>query len=220
MSGSGLEGLNKKSPERSNEFIGSNAKDWQHWKYPETVGNDTGVDDINFNSNQTSEYAKLRMNAIDPMVNEPFIMFEFMKVDNDDYGSSTGAWATKKWEQAKGIYNSKGIVDSHATSGISVGFMGAVDALAAAAKGAMTVGETAASQTFFDGPVGGDDSARKEVLNMLNFILQGAQGSSSVLTLGDKHHGQGQEKETLPYLDNQASLTRLDLHLKTVLLYC
>ena len=29
----------------------------EHWKYPETVGNDTKSDDINFNSNQTSEYA-------------------------------------------------------------------------------------------------------------------------------------------------------------------
>ena len=119
MSGSGLEGLNKKSPERSNEFIGSNAKDWQHWKYPSTVGNDTGVDDINFNSNQTSEYAKLRMNAIDPMVNEPFIMFEFMKVDNDDYGSSTGAWATKQWEAVKDDYNSSsgGVLGDTALTG-------------------------------------------------------------------------------------------------------
>jgi len=60
-----------------------------HWKYPETIGNDTGIDDINFNSNQSSEYAKKRMNAIDPMTGEPFILFEFMRVDNDDYGEGT-----------------------------------------------------------------------------------------------------------------------------------
>jgi len=80
--------------------------DFEHWKYPETVGNDVWQDDINFNSNQTSEYAKRRMNRLAPMANEPFIMFEFMKVDNDDYGSSTGAWATKQWEAVKDDFNS------------------------------------------------------------------------------------------------------------------
>ncbi len=63
-----------------------------HWKYPETVGNDTGVDDINFNSNATSEYAKKRMNAIDTSTNEPFMMFEFMRVDNDNYGEKTSQY--------------------------------------------------------------------------------------------------------------------------------
>ena len=62
---------------------------FEHWKYPETVGNDTYHDDINFNSNQSSEYAKRRMNSLAPMTGEPFMMFEFMKVDNDDYGKGT-----------------------------------------------------------------------------------------------------------------------------------
>jgi hypothetical protein len=51
-----------------------------HWKYPQTVGNDTYTDDVNFNSNETSEYAKLRMNNTSGITREPFIMFEFMKI--------------------------------------------------------------------------------------------------------------------------------------------
>jgi len=67
---------------------------FEHWKYPMTVGNDTGTDDINFNSHKDSEYAKLRMLATSQMTNEPFVMFEFMKVDgtptenNTDYVAS------------------------------------------------------------------------------------------------------------------------------------
>ena len=52
-----------------------------HWKYPETVGNDTVMDNINFNSHESSEYAIQRMNKISTMTNEPFMMFEFMKID-------------------------------------------------------------------------------------------------------------------------------------------
>ena len=58
----------------------------QHWKYPETVGNDTVMDNINFNSHDSSKYAIARLDAISAMTHEPFMMFEFMKVDNDDYG--------------------------------------------------------------------------------------------------------------------------------------
>ena len=36
----------------------------EHWKYPETVGADTNMDDINFNSHESSEYAIKRMNNI------------------------------------------------------------------------------------------------------------------------------------------------------------
>ena len=61
------------------------------------------------------------------------------------------------------------------------------------------VGETAASQTFFDGPLGGDDGARKETLNMLGFIMQGASTASEVLSIGDKHHSQGQNIFGLTY---------------------
>jgi hypothetical protein len=60
----------------------NNNKDgFEHWKYPETVGNDSWKDDINFNSHETSDYAKLRMNRVDTAAIEPFMMFEFMKVD-------------------------------------------------------------------------------------------------------------------------------------------
>lgn len=61
------------------------------------------------------------------------------------------------------------------------------------------VGESASSQTFFDGPLGGDDGAKKETLNMLNFILQGANTASEVLSIGDKHHSQGQNIFGLTY---------------------
>jgi len=61
------------------------------------------------------------------------------------------------------------------------------------------VGETAASQTFFDGPLGADDGAKKETLNMLSFIMQGATTASEVLSIGDKHHSQGQNIFGLTY---------------------
>jgi len=66
-----------------------NTGETQHWKYPETVGNDTIYDDINFNSDETSEYAVARMSHISTATHEPFMLFEFMKVDNDDYGTGT-----------------------------------------------------------------------------------------------------------------------------------
>ena len=53
----------------------------EHWKYPETVGDDTKVDDINFNSHDSSEYAIKRMNNTSAMTSEPFMLFEFMKID-------------------------------------------------------------------------------------------------------------------------------------------
>ena len=65
--------------------------DFEHWKYPETVGNDTTLDDINFNTDETSQYAKSRMISISKSTHEPFMLFEFMKVNNDDYGSTTSA---------------------------------------------------------------------------------------------------------------------------------
>ena len=61
------------------------------------------------------------------------------------------------------------------------------------------IGESAATQTFFDGPLGADDGARKETLNMLSFILQGANTASEVLSIGDKHHAQGQNIFGLNY---------------------
>ena len=59
----------------------------QHWKYPQTVGQDTIADDVNFNSDETSEYAIKRMNLISEATSEPFMMFEFMKIiekNNDE----------------------------------------------------------------------------------------------------------------------------------------
>ena len=69
---------------------GYNINGFEHWKYPETVGNDTGVDDVNFNSHEASEYAKLRMSATSTMTQEPFILFEFLKVDEEEAQNRTG----------------------------------------------------------------------------------------------------------------------------------
>ena len=83
--------------------ISTSTTGWQmtfgenHWRYPESVGNDTNVDDVNFNSHQESIYAVKRMSALDPMTSEPFMMFEFMKIDSsaeadaEFYGSATTA---------------------------------------------------------------------------------------------------------------------------------
>jgi hypothetical protein len=58
-----------------------NNKTTQHWKYPATVGNDTVMDDINFNSHQSSEFAIARSNHISSNTQEPFMLFEFMTID-------------------------------------------------------------------------------------------------------------------------------------------
>ena len=81
-------------PHRADDTRVNNDYLWEHWKYPETVGNDTGVDDINFNSNSTSEYAKNRMANTSPMTHEPFMLFEFMRVDNDNYGEKTSQFVS------------------------------------------------------------------------------------------------------------------------------
>ena len=68
----------------------------EHWKYPMSVGSDTVMDDINFNSHETSEYAKLRMSNLAPMTHEPYMMFEFMRVDNDNYGEKTSQYVGQR----------------------------------------------------------------------------------------------------------------------------
>ena len=75
-----------------------------HWKYPMSVGNDgNGMHEINFNSNATSEYAKERISNLAPMTHEPYMMFEFMRVDNDNYGEKTSQYVQTKaatlWKQ-------------------------------------------------------------------------------------------------------------------------
>jgi len=95
---------------------------FEHWKYPETVGSDGGADDINFNSNATSEYAKLRMDKIDSFVNEPYVMFEFMRVDNDDFGKGTNQFVQEKaaaiWG---GTFKGAGEVIIDKTAGVAAG---------------------------------------------------------------------------------------------------
>jgi|TARA_B110000438_G_scaffold303794_1_gene367459 hypothetical protein len=75
---------------------------FQSWKYPETVGNDSYQDDISFNSHATSEYAKIRMSNLAPMTHEPYMMFEFMRVDNDNYGEATSQYVG---ERAAEVWN-------------------------------------------------------------------------------------------------------------------
>lgn len=53
----------------------------EHYKYPETVGNDTRTDNISFNSHQSSEYAIKRMDRISETTHEPFMLFEMMTID-------------------------------------------------------------------------------------------------------------------------------------------
>ena len=54
---------------------------FHHYKYPQTVGNDTYTDGVNFNSHTTSEYAIQRMDNVSQTTREPFMMFEFMKIN-------------------------------------------------------------------------------------------------------------------------------------------
>tara|TARA_B100000959_G_scaffold34553_2_gene32844 strand:+ start:5144 stop:6328 length:1185 start_codon:yes stop_codon:yes gene_type:complete len=61
----------------------------EHWKYPETVGRGGQADNINFNSDESSEYAIERMGNIDSHVNEPYMMFEFMKIDEKASAAAT-----------------------------------------------------------------------------------------------------------------------------------
>ena len=74
---------------------------WEHWKYPLSIGADTIVDDVNFNSNQTSEYAVERMSAIDELSVEPFMMFEFMKINED----RAAARKAKNTQTIKSVFN-------------------------------------------------------------------------------------------------------------------
>ena len=68
----------------------------QHWKYPETVGNDTHVDTISFNSNESSPYSIQRLDKTSTMTNEPFMMFEFMKIDEGASAAAQPAVPTEK----------------------------------------------------------------------------------------------------------------------------
>tara|TARA_R110002074_G_scaffold395989_1_gene584842 strand:- start:245 stop:1390 length:1146 start_codon:yes stop_codon:yes gene_type:complete len=60
----------------------------QHWKYPQTVGNgvEGGRDSsgFNFNSHESSEFAKKRMDNLSTMINEPFMLFEFMQINESN----------------------------------------------------------------------------------------------------------------------------------------
>jgi hypothetical protein len=88
---------------------------FQHWKYPSTVGSDTYQDDINFNSHEDSEYAKKRMGTIDQMTNEPFMMFEFLKVD----GTPNKNNSSFRQQGKKGYDWTSSFIKSNAAGGIA-----------------------------------------------------------------------------------------------------
>ena len=84
---------------------------FEHWKYPETVGNDTTMDDINFNSHESSDYAKLRMTSISPMTQEPFVLLEFLTIDQSKQpvaGQTTEAWKKASAESLDNAGNAFG----------------------------------------------------------------------------------------------------------------
>lgn len=90
---------------------------FQHWKYPSTVGSDTYQDDISFNSHETSEYAKRRMDNISQLTNEPFMMFEFMKVD----GTPNKNQMSFAQQGKKGFDWTAGFYKSNAAAAIGAG---------------------------------------------------------------------------------------------------
>ena len=77
----------------------------RHYKYPQTVGNDTIADNINFNSHQSSEYAVQRMDAISETTHEPFMLFEFMSIDEDKAQAKIKAGAKQLKDTASAIKN-------------------------------------------------------------------------------------------------------------------
>ena len=77
----------------------------RHYKYPQTVGNDTIADNINFNSHQSSEYAVQRMDAISETTHEPFMLFEFMSIDEDKAQAKIKAGAKQLKDTATAIKN-------------------------------------------------------------------------------------------------------------------
>ena len=66
----------------------------QHYKYPQTVGQDTIADNVNFNSHDSSEYAIKRSNLISEATSEPFMLFEFMTIDQDILNARNSAAST------------------------------------------------------------------------------------------------------------------------------
>ena len=98
----------------------------QHWKYPETVGNDTVMDDVNFNSHESSEYAIQRSGKLSQMTNEPFMMFEFMKIDEAAQARRSAHLKQMRGELNKGnlaekFFKEKTTVDSMSNAEIKSG---------------------------------------------------------------------------------------------------
>ena len=64
---------------RINEYEYDSQK---HYTYPETIGGQYNSS-LNYNSHQTSEYAIARSDQIDSLSIEPFVLFEFMRINTD-----------------------------------------------------------------------------------------------------------------------------------------
>jgi hypothetical protein len=54
----------------------------KHYTYPETIGGQYNSN-LNYNSHSTSEFAIDRMGQIDSLSNEPFVLFEFMRINTE-----------------------------------------------------------------------------------------------------------------------------------------
>jgi len=54
----------------------------QHYAYPETIGGQYNSS-LNYNSHSSSEYAIARSDQIDSLSIEPFVLFEFMRINTD-----------------------------------------------------------------------------------------------------------------------------------------
>jgi hypothetical protein len=85
----GTDNLDKKEIKGKQHNAAAHDK-FDSWKYPSTIGDHTEVDDISFNSHESSEYAYLRHVAvgddgdfIDEETIEPFVLFEFMKINEN-----------------------------------------------------------------------------------------------------------------------------------------
>ena len=166
-------------PHRADDTRVNNDYLWEHWKYPETVGNDTGVDDINFNSNSTSEYAKNRMSNTSPMTHEPFMLFEFMRVDNDNYGEKTSQFVSSGADALwNGTYKNGG---KNVVQAAKTGFTRGQDMASDAGAWLATEAEGSDTQDAIDNASFGSKSLGKGAEGVFNKVKEWAQSIGTLV---------------------------------------
>ena len=137
---------------------------FQSWKYPSTVGSDTYQDDISFNSHETSEYAKQRMDNLSQLTNEPYMMFEFMKVDGTPNKNTNGF----KQQGKKGFNWTASFLKSNAGGVIGI----AADAL----NQTNTVGRGTNRENAIMTAAGGQNAAILNAKNMNGKAFEASKG--------------------------------------------